>query len=66
MANNKAQLNYYVSLVRKGYLTTDQVPEFIRDEVVSTVASLPALPFDPVTQTPAKGESEHESVEVSH
>ena len=55
--HNKAQFNSYVSLVRKGYLTSDQVPEFIRSEVIGKVAELPPLPFDPVTQTPAKGES---------
>ena len=57
MANNVAQLNYYVSLVRKGYFTLEQVPEFLRSEVSAKVASLPTLPFDPVTQTPAKGET---------
>ena len=58
MSSNKAQLNYYVSLVRKGYLTTDQLPDFIRSEVISKVSELPPLPFDPITQTPAKGEGE--------
>ena len=56
MANNVAQLNYYVSLVRKGYLTSDQVPDFLRPDVIAKVEELPPLPFDPVTQTPAKGE----------
>lgn len=59
MAFNKAQFNYYVTLVRKGYLTIDQIPEFIRHDVQARVNELPPIEFDPVTQTPALGEPEN-------
>lgn len=60
MAFNKAQFNYFVTLVRKGYLTIDQVPDFIREEVQSKVDELGPIEFDPITQTPAEGESVQE------
>lgn len=48
----KALINYYTSLVRKGSYTIEMVPEDIRDIVQNNVNELGPIK-DPETQTPA-------------
>lgn len=60
MGKNKALINYYARLVKRGTYTMDMVQEDLRDEVAKVVESLPEPEFDPVTQTPADyGDNPH-------
>jgi hypothetical protein len=58
MANRKALINYYAKLLQKGAKKEGEIPVDIRAAVMKKFATLPPLPFDPVTQTPALGQEE--------
>lgn len=55
---NTALIKYYAKLMQRGTFKEQGIPEEYRDEVMKVYNSLPPLPPDPDTQTPAIGQED--------
>lgn len=50
---NRATILYYAKLIQKGIKTESDIPEDIKQEVLTKVATLPPLQINPVMDTHA-------------
>lgn len=53
MKKNKALINYYARLIKKGQFEENNIPSDMREDVMTKVAELPPISTDPETKAPS-------------